>query len=132
MSADGVVLVVDDDPDIRDSVADALDQEGFRAICAADGRDALQVLAREGPPAFVLLDLMMPAMDGAAFCARLRATPAWTSVPVVVFSAHRDAATLAAQMGADAVLSKPVRLADLMDVAARFAKRLPAAASGRG
>ena len=80
------VLVVDDDPDFRDLARRMLEREGYTVVEANNGRAALDRL-RETVPGVVLLDLMMPEMDGFDFVAAVRADAAWRSVPIVVITA---------------------------------------------
>ncbi|HXH84824.1 MAG TPA: response regulator [Candidatus Tectomicrobia bacterium] len=82
----GHLLVVDDDPDIRALMRQALTAEGWKVSEAAHGRMALEWLARERPDAIVL-DLVMPEMDGFEFLAELRSRPGWREIPVVVVTA---------------------------------------------
>ena len=82
----GEVLVVDDDPDARDRLCATLGRGGWHVTTAANGREALDMVAR-GTPSLVLLDLMMPEMDGFTFYKALRARPACQNVPVVVLTA---------------------------------------------
>lgn len=116
------ILVVEDDADIRDSLVEALQSEGYEASGTEDGDAALRLL-RSGAkrPALILLDIMMPRMDGVAFCEALRADTAFASIPVVVISADAHLANRATQMRAAGFLRKPVRLADLFATVARFA-----------
>jgi CheY-like chemotaxis protein len=80
------VLVVEDDPPTREMLRRMLEREGFPVVEAADGRSALARVA-EGRPSLILLDLLMPGMDGFEFLAELQARPEWRSVPVVVVTA---------------------------------------------
>lgn len=80
------VLIVDDEPEIRSVIAEILSEEGFKARQAANGADALNVLA-EAPPAVILLDHQMPKMDGAEFLAKLAQVPRWKVIPVIMISA---------------------------------------------
>jgi CheY-like chemotaxis protein len=84
------VLVVDDDPDICIILQDVLEAEGCRVMVAHNGQEALQVLEHKRP-ALILLDLMMPVMDGWEFSARLQQLPELQEIPVVVVSADADA-----------------------------------------
>jgi DNA-binding response OmpR family regulator len=100
------ILVVDDDPAIRDVVADILEMSDYRVKTATNGAEALAQIRVEQPAA-VLLDLMMPVMDGWEFLRRCRAQ-AWSAqIPVVVMSAARDVASAARELGAQAYLTKP-------------------------
>src|SRR5215470_11348563 len=83
------VLVVEDEPDIRELVIHHLKREGYQVSAAASGEEALrQVLS--APPDLVLLDLMMPAMDGLEVCRRLRQDPSTATLPIVMLTAKGD------------------------------------------
>ncbi len=107
------VLVVDDDPDIRDTLRDVIEAEGFCVVCAPNGDAALDVLRRGLRPALVVLDLMMPAMSGWELLAAIRAERALADIPVAVISA---AGGRAAPKGATHFLRKPVALDTLIDL----------------
>jgi CheY-like chemotaxis protein len=81
------VLLVDDDEDIRSIFSEVLTQEGYIVIEAENGRQALDLLEKNGVPNLVLLDLMMPIMDGFAFRDVQRKNPLWSNVPLIVMSA---------------------------------------------
>lgn len=83
------VMVVDDMPVIRETVAKLLKHEGFDAVCASNGREALDAL-RKSPPDLVLLDMMMPEMNGMEFLEKLRADPKFGNIPVIVMTAFSD------------------------------------------
>jgi signal transduction histidine kinase/DNA-binding response OmpR family regulator len=83
------VLVVDDDPESRDLVGRHLDRLGWTIAEAADGSDALEWLARNTPPAMILLDLMMPGMDGFAFLEEMANHPEWHDIPIVILTAKQ-------------------------------------------
>ncbi len=112
-----VVLVVDDEPDIRRLVSDALRLEGYRVRTAGDGQEALQRVAEERPD-LILLDLMLPVMDGRQFCRLLTHTPTATvrdgHIPVILVSADRHLRERAAELGAVDYLPKPFDLDDLL------------------
>ena len=114
MGRDRCVLVVDDDPDIRDVVALVLEDEGFSVETAGDGAEAL-AKARERPPSGILLDMMMPVMDGAAFLRAWRTEATGPRVPVVVMSANQKA-TDALSLGAVDFIPKPFDVDDLLRV----------------
>src|SRR6516165_4861574 len=87
----GRVLVVEDDHDVRVAVRLVLEDEGYQVDSVTDGRRALEHLERSAQlPDLILLDLMMPGMDGWDFAARLRANPRLCSIPVVVVSAFDE------------------------------------------
>jgi CheY-like chemotaxis protein len=85
----GTVLVVDDDPESRDLVRRHLDRLGWTIAEAADGSDALEWLARNAPPAMILLDLMMPGMDGFAFLEEIGNRPEWHGIPIVILTSKQ-------------------------------------------
>ena len=103
---DGDVLVVDDDPDIRDTLKDVLELSGYGVVAFGDAREALVWLEHGGHPAVIILDLMMPGMNGWEFRAELDARPALKELPVVVLTGARNGHDL----HADAELKKPVDL----------------------
>jgi two-component system chemotaxis response regulator CheY len=114
------ILVVDDDRDIRDTVVDALADEGYEVISAADGVDALERLRREATaPSAILLDLMMPRMNGMQFHQEISAVEAWARIPIVVVSADAQGRAHAEAMGAAAYLKKPMKLRELFATVAR-------------
>jgi signal transduction histidine kinase/CheY-like chemotaxis protein len=110
------VLVVDDDADIRMAVAQVLEDAGYHALTAGNGLEALALLRNEPTlrPSLVLLDIMMPGMDGREFRAEQRRDPALRDIPVIVLSADRDAAGIAKQLEVDGFLPKPVRARALL------------------
>ena len=103
------ILVVDDDPAIRDVVADILEMANYRVQTAGNGAEALDHIHSE-QPSVVLLDLMMPVMDGWEFLRKCRSEPPCAPVPVVIMSAARNASGLAAELGAQAFLGKPFEM----------------------
>jgi CheY-like chemotaxis protein len=100
-----LVLVVDDDPDILEAICDILEAEGYRVARARHGGEALQRLEAERP-SLILLDLMMPVMDGVAFAQRLHGDPGVAEIPIVVISADGNPQR-AALVGARGYLAKP-------------------------
>lgn len=103
------VLIVDDDPDIRDAVGECLRYEGYDVHSAADGQDALDRLEYGLRPDVILLDLMMPVLNGFDVLEALKSRPEWKSIPVVIVSANRgyEAEDLS---GAVSILRKPVNV----------------------
>ncbi|WP_462114260.1 response regulator [Lysobacter xanthus] len=114
------VLVVEDSAEIRESLRDVLEFEGFDVRVAADGRAGLEAIDRDGPPDVLLLDLMMPVMDGWEVLAALRASqaPARARLPVIVVSGATDAEHVAHRYGC-AALVKPVDIERLLDALRR-------------
>ena len=100
-----LVLVVDDDPDILEAICDILGTESYRVARAKNGLEALEQVAAERPDV-ILLDLMMPVMDGVTFAQALRQRPAAADVPIVIISADGNPAR-AASVQARGYLAKP-------------------------
>jgi CheY-like chemotaxis protein len=82
-----VILVVDDDWDICDAAKETLDEAGFETVCVSNGELALRHLGEHAAPAAIVLDLMMPVMDGWKFVERVRALPHLRDIPIVVLTA---------------------------------------------
>ncbi len=121
--AGSTVLVVDDERNIVQLAKLYLRNEGYQVETAANGREALDCLARvDCLPFIVLLDLMMPVMDGWTFWAELRANPRWASLPVVVISADANVKEKAARLEPLAALRKPIRFEDLLSIVQRCHK----------
>lgn len=125
-AAETSVLVVEDDFDLRDALVPILEYEGHRVVSAANGREALDRLQAMPLPSLILLDLMMPVMNGEAFRAEQLRDPRLAGIPVVVVSAHPAAEEHAARMGAVACVRKPFDVDDLLAAVRRgSASRLP-------
>jgi signal transduction histidine kinase len=103
-----VVLIVDDDPTAREALVATLEGEGYDLQLAKDGIQALRML-KQLQPDLILLDVMMPAMDGFEVCRRIRATPSHAEVPIILLTAldDRDSLLQGIESGADDFLSKP-------------------------
>jgi CheY-like chemotaxis protein len=99
------VLVVEDDPDLRLMMAHLLAAEGFETMVAANGRQALEALEHGPTPQVILLDLMMPVMDGFAFRQAQQLLPRFAHIPVIVLSAVAERAS---SIHAVATLKKPL------------------------
>lgn len=112
------LLVVDDDADLREAITDVLRDAGYQVVVAINGRNALEVLARTDPlPGLVLLDMMMPVLDGAGFLAEVRGHPRFGSIPVIVFSASANPNLQG--LGAKGWVRKPVDLDALLEIVSR-------------
>ena len=122
MACKGTVLVVDDDPHLVAFLMAALEEEGYQVLSAVDGA-ALQ-LAHERPPDLILLDIMMPIMDGVEVTRRLRADPVTAQIPIIIMSARHRLAVLGPRLSVNDQLPKPFDLTDLYKTVARW---LPAA-----
>ncbi len=120
----GAVLVVDDDVDIVETLIEVLGDNDFRAVGAKNGADALAKLRADiEEPCLILLDLMMPVMDGFGFRAAQREDERLAQIPVVVLSAHADVEAAARELSANGFMQKPVKLARLLEFVKRFCKR---------
>jgi two-component system, chemotaxis family, chemotaxis protein CheY len=114
------VLLVEDDYDVRETIAEVLADEGYDVVTAVDGQDALDKLRAGARPFAILLDLMMAGMNGFQFRAEQRADPALAAIPVIVLTADRQVDDKARELGADAYVRKPTQLENLLAVLARF------------
>jgi len=106
------VLVVEDEHDIRETLREILEMEGYRVRCASNGKEALDALAEMPRPRLILLDLMMPVMSGYELLQALHANDDLSTIPVTVVSAVGD--RLAPGATRAAVLRKPVDLETLL------------------
>ncbi len=120
MSGARKILVVDDDADVRSSLQEVLEDEGFSVTVAGDGQEALRRLEGGLTPDVILLDLMMPVMDGIQFRTKQLARPRLCSIPVVVLSAQSNVRDLHHQMRCAGALRKPVRLEELLAALGRI------------
>lgn len=109
------VLVVEDEFGIAELLDAVLTEEGYQVVTAMNGRDGLELLARERP-VLVISDYMMPVMDGAILLTRIRADPALQGIPVVMMSSMTEAAIAQRCTGYTAFLRKPFKLFELLDV----------------
>ena len=116
------VLVVDDDDLIRATVADALEFEGYEVVTATNGVEALEQVRTSRPNA-VLLDLMMPVMDGWTFMEHCRREELCAETPVLVMSAYRHLAEAASNLAANACIAKPFDLDVLLGAVERIVQR---------
>ncbi len=108
------VLVVEDDDGIREVLGLALQLEGYQVFTAGNGKEALEALANIKPPCLILLDLMMPVMDGWAFAENLSQDRTRVAIPIVVVTAF--ARRLGTLKGARGVIEKPIDVDNLLRV----------------
>jgi CheY-like chemotaxis protein len=108
------ILVVDDEALVRNMICDGLAAAGHPVLTASSGEEALQVVQAERP-ACILMDIMMPDLDGYDTCAALKSDPQTASIPVLLVSATNNPQVMeqAKKAGAVAVLRKPLRIAEL-------------------
>ena len=110
------VMIVDDDAGVREALRGVVEDEGCEAICARDGFEALSILGSGPIPSLMLLDIMMPGLDGISLATRLRAATPFSSLPLVMLSASENVAAHARTVGAVAHFRKPFQLDDLLAV----------------
>jgi len=111
------VLIVEDDPDIAEGLRYNLEREGFAAIVAETGEKGLAAaLDRKGPPALILLDVMLPGMSGTELCRRLRREPATRRTPIIMLTARGSEAERVAglELGADDYITKPFSVREVL------------------
>ena len=108
------ILIVEDDADIRETLQHLLEASGYRAAPASNGKVALDLIDTMGRPCLILLDLMMPVMDGWAFLSALDQNDGLADVPIVIVSAYTD--KVASLERAQQILKKPVDIHALMEV----------------
>lgn len=118
-----LVMVIDDDADIRTSIQDLLDEEGFATVGAANGQAALNLLADlRDRPALILLDLMMPIIDGWTFCKIRQGIVALMEIPVITISAASTTGTTE-PLRVDGTIKKPFDAGALVRMVTRMVDR---------
>lgn len=111
------VLIVEDDPDISESLKYNLDREGIQSVIAASGEEALSAALNGGnPPILILLDLMLPGMSGTELCRRLRREPLTRRTPIIILTAKSAESDRVAglDLGADDYITKPFSVRELL------------------
>lgn len=113
-STPAIILIVDDEVTVRKLMQVLLHSQGYRTLTASSGQEALALIARQ-PPDLILLDIMMPGMDGYEVASRLKADKSTSSIPIIMLSAlgEQSARLLGLEAGAEDFLSKPVESAEL-------------------
>jgi len=112
VSSTAQILIVEDDDDLRTVVTDLLRHLGYRVAGAVNGRDALDYLRANRAPSLIVLDLMMPVMDGVEFCRRRLRDPALRAIPIFLFTARGQSI---ANVSAVRVLRKPLVVNEFID-----------------
>lgn len=112
------IMIVDDDKEIRETLVDLLTQEGFEVVEASDGVDALDRLSKGAHPNLILLDLMMPKMDGWKFHGEIQKDSKLAAIPIVVMTAAGQKSS--SSIPAKGVLHKPFTLDTVVDMISRF------------
>lgn len=117
----GAILIIEDDTDIRETFREVLELEGYKVLTAANGKDAIDRADPAQPVALILLDLMMPVMNGWEFLESRKNSPSLADVPVVVVTAAGARPEKIPQ--ASETIKKPVEIDTLIDAAARYCRR---------
>ena len=113
------ILIVEDDTDIREVLSQVLEFEGYAVHTVGNGQEALEHLQSSERPGLILLDLMMPVMDGWHFREQQQRNSQWATIPVVILSADGNAHQKAATLQAASYLKKPVDLETLLHTVGR-------------
>ncbi|HTP29472.1 MAG TPA: response regulator [Anaeromyxobacteraceae bacterium] len=116
------IQIIDDDPDIRESLSDVLEDAGYRAVTSPNGARALQDLKDGLRPDLIILDLMMPVMDGWSFRRTLLRDPILATIPVLILSAASNLNGVS-ELKAAGLLRKAVRLDELLASIAKTVNR---------
>jgi CheY-like chemotaxis protein len=114
------VLVVEDDVDIQEALVRVLESEGYAVATAENGQAAIDYLRRSPPPRVILLDLMMPVMDGWQFRGEQKRDPTLAGIPVIVLSAYESPQPATATVDAASYLRKPIDLDLLLATVRRY------------
>ncbi|HET6725169.1 MAG TPA: response regulator [Gammaproteobacteria bacterium] len=115
------VLIVEDDHDVRESLVMLLEMEGYATVVADHGQEALDYLESEPQqPCLILLDLMMPVMDGFEFRARQKSNPSLSDIPVVIMSAAGNIHEKLPGLEAKLYIKKPMDFSEVADAVGRY------------
>lgn len=114
------ILVVEDDTSIRELLVELLESEGYEVASAVNGLDGLKHLQAKPNPDLILIDLMMPVMDGYSFRTEQLKHQDWAKIPTVVMSAEANAKEKMRNFNITAFLSKPVELDTILNTVARY------------
>jgi CheY-like chemotaxis protein len=121
----GPILVVDDDPDVRQAIVDTLQDEGYQVVESSGGKEALAYLRSHSLPSLIFLDWNMAPMNAPQFMDEFTKDPAFQGVPVVLITADVHASQKATTSRYDGFISKPINLETLFSVVARFTVKQP-------
>lgn len=113
------VLVVEDDDDIRNAIVDLLESEGYKAESAVNGKDALEKLGNINKPCLVLLDMMMPIMNGRQFLDEVMKDSKLAPLPILIVSAVADKTNTEGSVG---FLKKPIDIDVVLDLVSQYCK----------
>jgi len=127
-STEKAILIIDDDPDMREALKFSLETQGYRISCAINGQDALSLLQPVTPtslhPCLIILDLVMPIMSGVEFLSLLHQDPKLICIPVVVISAFEENELRSSQLKVQGFIKKPVDLDILLGWVNRFCGKI--------
>lgn len=116
MSDAKTILVVEDEPDTLLALKDRLEMEGYRVVTAVDGMEALEVLP-EARPALILMDVMMPRMNGYQLCRKIKSREEWSRIPVILVTAKSQESDRywGKESGCDDYVTKPFEMDDVIE-----------------
>lgn len=114
------ILVVDDEMIICELLTDVLTEEGYQVVTAANGQEALDYLSQHSAPCVILLDMMMPVMDGPTFRSHQRSNPTLAEIPVIVMTAGMNRERLEQLIEADEYMLTPFAIDHLLDMVQRY------------
>ena len=117
------ILLVEDDFDVREALAETLRDEGYAVECAVDGAQALDYLRAGARPGLILLDLMMPRMSGSEFRMAQKVDPQLADLPVVLISADGQMEEKARTLETHGAIKKPIDVDELLSTVERFNKK---------
>jgi len=125
------IVIIEDEPDIREVLAYNLGRDGFRVTASADGEEGLELVRRESPD-LVLLDLMLPGLDGFEVCRQLKTDPVTRAIPIVMVSARGEESdvVLGLGLGADDYITKPFSPRELLARVKAVLRRGPLKSEG--
>lgn len=120
-----MILVIEDDRDIRESLLQLFEIEGYASEGVSHGEDAMRLLAQEGRPHpdLIILDLMMPVMNGYEFRTLQLKNSELSKIPTIIISAGTDLEQQAGELKAQAYIRKPTNIEELMEIVGRFVKK---------
>ncbi|HET9122576.1 MAG TPA: response regulator [Acidiferrobacteraceae bacterium] len=118
--AERLLLVLEDDPDIREGMASVLRMAGFRVVTAANGAEGLALLRHGIRPDLILLDIAMPVKDGVEFRKEQESHAELANIPVIAMTAHSHAESKRYQIGAKDVLRKPFSAEDMLTMVRKY------------
>jgi CheY-like chemotaxis protein len=119
MAATRTILIVEDDADLQEMLAEYLRGSGYATVTAGNGQEAWDYFQRFGSPHLLILDLMMPVMNGWELRKQMLRDPVFARIPVVVMTGVANAEVAAAEIKADAWLAKPFKMTALLDLVRR-------------